>query len=139
MLLLMDTWSAACCWFRLDELHDGLAGLGQTLLDPGERQGQRGAPALQAPGQLGHEGADHRRVGAHHVGDHQDQAARVVPTVWIRRSAQVPASSRSTQPAATRTLTRRRFSITASRSMMGIAYSSPSSRGVTVQGGHEAG
>jgi hypothetical protein len=41
------------------------------------RAGPAPAP-LQAPGQLGHEGADHRRVGAHHVGDHQDQAARVV-------------------------------------------------------------
>ncbi len=51
-----------------------------------------------------------------------------VSVIW---SAQVPARFRSAQPAAMRTATRRRFSINASRSMIGIAHSSPSLSAVT--------
>jgi len=45
------------------------------------------------------------------------------------RDAQVSARSRSSSAAATRMATRRRFSISASRSMIGNAHSSPSFNG----------
>ncbi len=45
------------------------------------------------------------------------------------REAQVSARSRSSSAAATRTATRRRFSISARRSMIGNAHSSPSLSG----------
>ena len=47
-------------------------------------------------------------------------------------SAQARALSRSIAPVAMRTATRRRFSMSASRSMMGMAHNSPSLRGTTV-------
>ena len=74
MLLLTETWLAAWCWLSAcTSLFDGLARFGQALFDPGQRHRQRGAAALQAARELGHEGARHRRLGAHHVGDDQDQ------------------------------------------------------------------
>ncbi len=63
---------------RLHQLLDREARLGQPLLDPGERQGQRGALSLQPARELGDERAHHRRVRARHVRDHQDQALRIV-------------------------------------------------------------
>ncbi|MNV55090.1 hypothetical protein D3C71_1473140 [compost metagenome] len=48
------------------------------MLEPGQGQRQRRAVALQPAGQFGDKGAIHRRVRARHVGDHQDQAGRVV-------------------------------------------------------------
>ena len=45
----------------LHHLGDGQARLGQMLLDPGQWQSQRRAAPLQATGQFGDEGADHRR------------------------------------------------------------------------------
>ena len=55
----------------LHQVLDALAGFGQALLDPAQRQRQRRALALQPARHLGHERAVHRRVGARHVGDHQ--------------------------------------------------------------------
>ncbi|EXI71315.1 MAG: hypothetical protein AW07_03758 [Candidatus Accumulibacter sp. SK-11] len=52
--------------------------------------------------------------------------------VSIIRSAHIVARFRSALPAAIRRPTRRRFSMTASRSMIGIAHSSPSFSAVTV-------
>ena len=63
---------------RLDQLLDRQARFGQSLLDPGQRQGQGGAPALQAARQLRDERADHRRIRARHVRDHQNQALRIL-------------------------------------------------------------
>ena len=59
--------------FRLDQLLDGLAGFGQALLDPGERQGQCRTVPLQAARQFGDEGIDQRRIGPCHVGNDQDK------------------------------------------------------------------
>ena len=79
MLLLIDTWSAACSWrLRLHQLLDRQPVLGESLLDPGQRQCQRRALALQAARELRHERARHRRVRTRHVGDHQDQALRIL-------------------------------------------------------------
>ena len=63
--------------FGLHQVCHGLPHLGQALFDPAERQGKRRPAPLQAAHQLGHEGAGHRGLGAHHVGHHQDQALRV--------------------------------------------------------------
>ena len=46
----------------LHHLGNGQARFGQMLLDPGQRQGQRRAAALQATDQLGNKGADHGRL-----------------------------------------------------------------------------
>ena len=54
-----------------------------------------------------------------------------VSAVSIIWSAQTSAIPRSVTPLATRTATRRRFSIKASRSMIGIAHNSPSVRSET--------
>ena len=64
--------------FGLHHLLDVLVRLGEALLDPGQRQCECGAAALQAACELGDEGAGHRRVGARHVGDDEDQALRVL-------------------------------------------------------------
>jgi hypothetical protein len=63
--------------FRLHQLLDRESRLGESLLDPGERQRQGGALSLQPARELGDEGAHHRRIRARHVRDHQDQALRV--------------------------------------------------------------
>ena len=141
MLLLIETWSAACCWLSdLHQLLDRQAEFGEPLLDPGQRQRQRGALPLQPARELGDERAAHRRVRARHVGDHQDQALRIA----LRRS---PSSGRPRRrrgrgrcgAAAMRAPTRRRFSISARRSMIGIAHSSPSvERRDRLVGGDEA-
>ncbi|MCY1181531.1 hypothetical protein D9M73_220400 [compost metagenome] len=52
--------------------------------------------------------------------------------ISIKRSAQSSARFRSSQLAITREATRRKFSISASRSMIGIAHSSPRVNGVMV-------
>ena len=79
MVLLIETWTPACsCVSDLHQLLDREARLGEALLDPGERQRQRGALSLQPARELGDERAHHRRVRARHVGDHQDQALRIV-------------------------------------------------------------
>ena len=52
--------------------------------------------------------------------------------ISARRSAQFSARLQSFQSAITREATRRRFSIKARRSMIGIAHSSPRVSGVTV-------
>ncbi|MDE1927316.1 MAG: hypothetical protein KGL18_08655 [Burkholderiales bacterium] len=59
---------------QLHQLLDRLVALGQVLLDPGQRQCQRRAAAVQLARQLGDEGRRHRRLRARHVGDEQDQA-----------------------------------------------------------------
>ena len=47
------------------------------MLDPGQRQRQRGTLALHATHKLGDERRRHWRVGACHVGGQQDQAFRI--------------------------------------------------------------
>ena len=121
MLLLIETWSPACsCVSDCTSCSIDEARLGKPLLDPGERQRQRGALSLQPARELGDERARHRRVRARHVRDHQDQALRI--------AARRPPSSgrprrrrgrgRSCRPRS-RAPTRRRFSISARRSMIG--------------------
>ena len=79
MLLLIETWSAACFWrFGLHHPFDGESRFGEPVLDPGQRQSQSRGLALQAPRQFRDERAHHRRVRARHVRDHQNQAGRVV-------------------------------------------------------------
>ncbi len=58
------------------QLLDRRAALAEALLQPGQRQRQRGALALQAARELGDEGGAERRLGARHVGDEQDELAR---------------------------------------------------------------
>ena len=62
---------------RLHQVLDRQIVLGQSLFDPRQRQGQRRALALQAAGELGNEGPDHRRLRPRHVGDRQDETLRV--------------------------------------------------------------
>ena len=78
MLLLIETWFGGLLLvFRLHQLIDGQVILREALFDPGERQGQRGALALQAARELGDERADHGRLGARHVGDQQDESVGI--------------------------------------------------------------
>ncbi len=63
---------------RLDQLLDRQARFEESLLDPGQRQSQGGAPTLQTARELRDERADHRRIRARHVRDHQDQALRIL-------------------------------------------------------------
>ena len=76
MLLLIETWSAACCWFSASTNCSMVVRIRKPLLDPGERQRERWALSLQGARELGHEGAYHRRIRARHVGDDEDQALR---------------------------------------------------------------
>jgi hypothetical protein len=61
----------------LNRLLDRHAVFGELLLDPRQRQGERGAAMLEATHEPGDEGAAHGRVRARHVGQHQDQALGV--------------------------------------------------------------
>ena len=79
MLLLIETWSDACCWFSsLHQLFDRQMRFREPLLDPGQRQGQRGALSLQTARKLRHERAPHRRRRSRHVGDDEDEAFRIL-------------------------------------------------------------
>ena len=63
---------------RLHQLLDRQAGLGEPLLNPGERQCQSGALSLQPARKFRNKRAHHRRVRPRHVRDHQNQALRVL-------------------------------------------------------------
>ena len=128
MLLLTDTWSAACCWLSACtscSIVRPLSARRCSIQVSGSASA--GALALQAARELGDEGAAQRRLGARHVGDDagSGSSARFSATSIIR-SAQLRGQVAVARPAATRAATRRRFSISASRSMIGIAHSSPS-------------
>ena len=73
LLLTGDLIGGLLMVLDLNQLFDGQAGLRELLLDPGQRQGQGRALALQPPRQLGDKGTRHGRAGPRHVGDHQDQ------------------------------------------------------------------
>ncbi|MNF91607.1 hypothetical protein D3C84_742130 [compost metagenome] len=62
---------------HLHHVLDGVPRLGQVLLDPGQRQGQRRALPLQPAHQLGDERTGHRRLRARHVGDAEHDTLRV--------------------------------------------------------------
>ncbi len=62
----------------LHELLDREAVLDQALLDPAEREHQRRVLALQVAHELRHERRRHRRIRTRHVGDHEDQALRIL-------------------------------------------------------------
>ena len=83
----------------------------------------------------------HRRVRARHVGDHEDEAPRVAArrpaVIWSAQRAGAARGRRALRRCAR--ATRRRFSISARRSMIGIAHSSPSvQRRDRLVGGDEA-
>ena len=133
MLLLTDTWSAACCWFsdctncsmvkpdsqsRCSIQVNGKASAGPR---PFKR---RASSATKALTMGGFECAMSAITRIRLLGSFS--------AVSVILSAQESAMFRSTQPAATRTPTRRRFSMTASRSMIGMAHNSPNLRAVTV-------
>jgi hypothetical protein len=59
-------------------LLDRLAGLSESLLDPGERQGQSRALPLQPARKFRYKRAHHRQIRARHVGNQQNQALRVL-------------------------------------------------------------
>jgi hypothetical protein len=78
MLFAIDTWSAACSWVcACTSCSMARSSSARTLLDPGERQRERGALALQPARELGDERAGHRRVRARHVRGGEDQALGV--------------------------------------------------------------
>ncbi len=63
---------------RLHHALDRQARLGESLLDPGQRQCQGRAPPLQATRELRDERAGQRRIRARHVRDDQNQALRIL-------------------------------------------------------------
>ena len=64
--------------FRLDHLLDRTAAFGKPVLDPRQRERQHRDLSLQTPRELGHERADHPRIGAGHVGDDEDEVRRIL-------------------------------------------------------------
>ena len=132
MLLLIETWSEACCWFssctncsivRCDSashcsIHVNASA--KAALWPCNRRVSSATNALAIGG------VDRAMSAMTRIRLFGSRSA-----VSIIRSAQALARSRSDLPAAIRTPTRRRFSIKASRSMIGMAQSSPSFNVVT--------
>jgi hypothetical protein len=126
-LLPIEAWSAA--WTLtdlLDDLAEGEAGLREARLDPRDGNLERGPLALHAARELRDERARERWCGADHVGEHEDHIPRIPlgdldetvgPLVGLLAVAPTPPI---------RVATRRRFSMSASRSMIGTAQSSPS-------------
>jgi hypothetical protein len=62
---------------KLQFVLDTRPGFGETLLHPRQRQRQHGTLALQAPGELCHEGAGHRRLRARHIGNADHHTLRI--------------------------------------------------------------
>ena len=132
MLLLTETWLAACCWpssctscsivwpesARRCSIH--VSGSASAAPWPCRRRANSATKALVSGGP---ERAMSAMTRIRSLGDFSATSSM--------RSAQRPARSRSTCATATRAPTRRRFSISASRSMIGKAHSSPSSSGCT--------
>ena len=73
-----DLVSGQLLGLHVHRLFDGQAGLGQSLFDPGQRQCQRRALALQTACEFGHKRVRHRRIRAGHVGHRQNQALGVL-------------------------------------------------------------
>ena len=64
---------------RLHQLLDAASGAGELLLQPVQRQRQRGAVPLQAAHQFGYERRGQRRIRTRHVRNRQDQVLRILP------------------------------------------------------------
>ncbi|MNZ46193.1 hypothetical protein D3C78_638690 [compost metagenome] len=133
MLLAMDTWSAACCWASICTMYSmvwpasarccsiQVSGRASAELCPCSRRTSSATNELVIGG---FERAMSATLSTMLFGSHS--AASVI------RSAQSSARLRSFHFAMTREATRRRFSIKARRSMIGIAHNSPRVSGVTV-------
>ena len=133
MLLLIETWSAACCWFSNctdcsmvmpdSERRCSIQFKGRTSAGPRPCK-RRASSATKALTIGGLERAMSAMTRIRLFGS--------VSTVSIIRSAQMLARFRSTRPTERRTATRRKFSMTARRSMIGVAHNSPSLSGETI-------
>ena len=133
MLLLTETWSAAFCWFsdrtscsivRLDSesrCSIQVSGNASAVLCPCNRR------ANSATNELTIGGFDRAMSAVSKI-----RLFGSFSAISIICSAQRAARSRSMLPVTIRAPTRRRFSISARRSMMGMAHNSPSVRTVTV-------
>ena len=134
MLLLIETWSAACCWFssctscsmvRPDSASRcsiQVSGSASAALCPCSRRASSATNALVIGGSDRAMSAITRiRLFGSLLGHLRHLVGPGLGQVAIGCAA-----------ATMRTPTRRRFSISASRSMIGMAHSSPSFSGVTV-------
>jgi hypothetical protein len=132
MLLLTETWSAACIW--LPERTSC------SMLRPDSAR----RCSIQVSGRASAGPCPCRRRASSDTngevigGPERAMSAitriRFFGSRWavsVSVLAQAPARFRSTRPAEMCVATRRRFSISARRSMMGMAHSSPSRKGVT--------
>ena len=126
---------------RLHQLLDRQARLGEPLLDPGERQRQRrrSGPAggARAPRRTSSSSAGSSAPCPRSPGSGSSDRCSAISIIWsAQSSAQVAVDAcrrRCARP------TRRRFSISARRSMIGMAHSSPSlQRRDRLVGGDEA-
>ena len=131
MLLLTDTWSAACCWFSVCTICSMAKPLSASHCSTQVRVDA--SAALRPCRRRANSATNALVIG----GVERAMSAMINTTLFgslsaasMRRSAHSCARSRSVRSAITRALTRRRFSIKASRSMIGIAHSSPSFSGV---------
>ena len=133
MLLLIETWSAACCWLpywinwimvwfdseRRCSIH--VSGNAKAGLCPCKRLTNSETNGVD--------------IGGFDLAISAITRIRLFGScsaILVILSAQESARSLSTLPAATLTAIRRRFSIRANRNIMGIAHNSPSFKVVTV-------
>ncbi len=117
---------------QLKYLVDRLTLLGDPMLEPRHRNTQRRSSRLDSAGQLGDERGCGRRGLSDQVRQHQHDARGLLgrrPRSSDRPTGR-PGPVHAVRPV-TVADTRRRFSRRASRSMIGIAQSSPSRSGVT--------
>ena len=133
MLFAIDTWSAACSWVcartscsmvrssSARRCSIQVSGSASAAPWPCRRRASSATKELVI-------GGFERAMSA--VARIRLFASR--PAISIMRSAQVSARLRSAVLAAMRAATRRRFSISARRSMMGTAQSSPRPSGATL-------
>ena len=132
MLLLIETWLAACCWLSACTISSiewpespshcsiQVSGNARVVLCPCNRRASSETNELDIGGLERTMSASTRTrlLGSDSATD-------------VSRSAQLSAIPRSIRCPITRALTRRRFSMRASRSMIGIAHNSPMRKGVT--------
>ncbi len=133
MVLLIDTWSAACCWFSSCTI------CSMVMLDSASRCSIQVSGKARAGPCPCRRRASSATNGLTMGGSERAMSAitRIrlfgsLSAISIIRFAQSCARFKWSLAAAIRAPTRRRFSISARRSMIGIAHNSPSVSGVTV-------
>jgi hypothetical protein len=113
---------------EMDQQLDGLALFDQDVFQPRAGELQKRAALRQAQAELRHERAGEGKPGLAMSATTITRCDGLVSAISCRRPTHSPASSQSSRAVSSLLAMRWRFSISPSRSMIGMAHSSPSFR-----------